>query len=202
MPEYGGPTLAVPYLGLIMRPVMYGDAVQVCGWRNSDEAQEAFFTTGITTPDHHAAFIENRKPHDFTWMFEMEGPVVWEVRSGPPPVYGPAGMAALTVRPETRDAEAGRLFVDQRFRKPRYSFGIPLALCWYAFDVLRLDHVWCDILSSNKTAMKLNRMIGYSGCGVDVPGHTHPKGPVTHMERWRKDWQGLGYWVEKLGLSK
>lgn len=180
------PSAIVPDLGLSMRPVCLEDALLVCKWRNSSDARKGFFTDHIVTPDHHAEFLRNRLPHDYTWMF----------LSGETPV----GMGGLTVHPESRSAEAGRLFVPPEYRCIRHTAGIPLALCWFGFDVLKVDHIWCDILTENRAVVNLNRTIGYNGVGVDVPGHTHAKGSVTHMDRSLKEWQGLKHWLREMRI--
>lgn len=187
MPDHSGLLLTVPVLDLQMRPVAIADALTVCHWRNSDDARHGFFSTHVLTPEHHAEFIRSRPPGDHTWMCIRHG--------------GPVGMGGLIVDPESHSAEAGRLFVDLHHRQLRHTLGIPLALCYVAFDVLQVDHLWCDVLTDNTAALKLNRLIGYQGVGVDVPGHTHPRGPVTHMERFRRDWQGLEHWCRELQLE-
>lgn len=164
---------------LYLTPVQESDGMAVTLWRNSPSARAAFFNRNVVTPDSHAAWLRAKPPHDCVWMARDKdgGKLV--------------GMAGLLVDPAAHIAEAGRFFVAPEFRSGGYGLEIDWTVLAYAFDVLQLEKVWIDAFQSNAPIIKMHGKAGYAVVGVDMHNHTHPRGPVVHMEMIRMEWYNL-----------
>ncbi len=184
--DWDATQLTVPLLGLQMRPVSVTDAATVIRWRNAQESQDGFFSTGMINTSKHRAFVRSRPSGDYTWMFSRGRDTI--------------GMAGLIVDPDSQLAESGRLCIDCELRSWENCVGIPLANLWFAFEVLGLFEVWCDVFTANSGAMKINKRVGFQNMGFDLEGHTHAKGPVAHHRINCMEWQGLERRCKHLGL--
>lgn len=166
---------------LTLRPMtaFSEDGLLVSLWRNSASARAAFWRTSVVTPDSHAAWLAAKSPLDLVWM--VEGP------NG-----DPVGMAGLIVDPDAHTGEAGRYFIDTRYRGQGYALELDWCVLSYAFDLLRLDSMWLDAYASNAAILRTHQKAGWQTAGVDLPGHTQPGGPVVHMtmmaDEWARTW--------------
>ena len=163
------------------RPIALDDAYYLVRWRNSNSARESFFSADVVTPDSHAAFVRNRKPHDLVWMAEtLEG--------------DPVGMTSLTVDVHHHRAEYGRTFIDKDYRGQGYAKELEYMILFLAFEWLRLKDIWLDAYTANEPIIKLHEKTGWEHVAVNRPGHTDPRGDVLHMTYQRDRWK---YWRDK-----
>lgn len=158
----------LPGENIILRPITLDDADTVVGWRNSTEARKWFFSSSVTTPDSHAAFIANRKPHDLVWIAEARNCV-------------PVGQSALTVNVENRTAEFGRFYIDRKYRPKGYALRVEYLTMWAAFEWLNLDGLWLEVRRGNEAPIAIHRLIGWTDNGGTAE--------VRRMEYSRAQWQ-------------
>ncbi len=149
------------------------DAYCIMGWRNSASARAAFFSTDVVTPDTHMQFMANRKPHDLVFIAEF--------------LDKPIGMTALKVDVVNHSAECGRTYIDKKYRRQGHGTDLDRITLYYAFDLLRLDWVWREVFVDNKAAISLCQKTGWQDEGINVPGHTNPRGPVLY-QIYRREW--------------
>ena len=125
----------------------YEDALFVTRWRNTEVSRNAFFCDDVVTPDSHLEFCRNRKLHDLVFMIHRDDT--------------PIGMCSLTVDVKNRTAEYGRTVIDDTYKKMGYSTCAEIILLSYAFDFLRLDSLWGEVLESNVAVMGLHTKTGW-----------------------------------------
>lgn len=166
----------MPGCRIEFREINEHDAYSVCMWRNSPDARQSFFRTDIVTPDTHRAFIRNRKPHDLVWMIELRGEGF------------PIGMTSLTVDTLHSSGEYGRAYIDQSWRGQGYAKEQEFFLLYLAFEFFRLDNLWLDAYQANQAIISLHYKTGWLDGGLDLPGHTDPRGPVLNMTYTRSHW--------------
>lgn len=166
------------------REIDESDADLVVRWRNTDSARASFFGTDVVTPDTHRAFVRNRRPHDLVWVVEAK-PVAW---TGEHTTEMAVGMQALTVDVHHHVAEYGRTFIDPAFRGQGFAREAEYTLLTYAFEVLNLRMIWLDVFAANEPIIKMHHTTGFHDGGIDVVGHTNPRGPVLLMTFSREDW--------------
>ena len=130
------PRLFLPRGRIAFRPITTNDAYLVTRWRNLPDARAAFFNKTVVTPDTHAAFIANRKPHDLIWIIE-------DTRREP------IGMVSLAVDPSTASGEYGRLVIDPDHQHKRYAKETDYLTLYAAFEWLLLDSMWLDAYQTN-----------------------------------------------------
>lgn len=135
---------------LYFMPVGIEHAPYIVKWRNSDISRDSFFDKRIVTPGTHARFLEHRHPDDLVWM-------VYSAISADVPL----GMTALTVNVEGRDAEYGRLFIDEAAQGQGVAKRIEWATLWAAFDWLRLERLWLEAYTTNKSVIGLHERMGW-----------------------------------------
>ncbi len=155
-----------------LRPIeaTYHDADLLVRWRNSESARTAFFNSDVVTPDTHFQFMRNRKPHDLVWIAEMlKGESV--------------GMVGLRVDVKHRVAEHRSLYVDEGYRRQGYGREIEFLALSYAFDTLRLEYVWADVLASNEAGRKFYEAVGWKETVTDVHG-----AQTVVIEMHRHEW--------------
>lgn len=153
------------------------DAYKVTRWRNTDTAQASFFSDDVVTPDTHLLFVKNRKPHDLVFMAEA---VAGDIA---------IGMTSLTVDVKQRTGEYGRTYIDKDWRGQGYATETEYLLLSYAFDLLRLNSLWCDMYVSNKAVIALHLKTGWQKAGIDLLDHTDLRGPVLHQVYQRAWWE-------------
>ena len=166
---------------LTFRPIDEEDGYLVTKWRNLSVARAAFFNQDVVTPDTHIAFLANRKEHDLVWMIDLKG-------TG----YS-IGMTSLTVNVEAHTAEYGRAFIAPEYTGKGYATEQEYMVLSFAFEVLRLDSLWGDVLASNEAVLTLHHKTGWKDAGVDLPGHTNPRGPVMHITYSQDTWKRARY---------
>lgn len=169
---------------LRFRDIAVADGYTVARWRNTPSAREAFFSQEAVTPDTHARFMANRKPHDLVWIIEEK-------------VLGVAvGMLSLTVDVTTRTAEYGRAFLDERYRGRGYWIETEWMLLHFAFDVLALGGVWLEIYGDNAAMNAIHHRYGWverNGAEREMNGRpvvtlTYEPGQwVKHYEPMRQE---------------
>jgi RimJ/RimL family protein N-acetyltransferase len=163
---------------LAFRPMTgsVGDGLLVSYWRNSPDARSAFFSGAVVTPESHAAWLAAKSPWKQVWMVE-DGDC-------------PVGTAALYIDPETVTAETGPLLVAPECRGLGYAREIDYLMLATAFELFELRSLWGDAFAGNTAVLKLHQSVGFEMGGVDVEGHTHPRGPVQHILYSRTTWAG------------
>ena len=159
-----------PGCRVFLRPIeaSWDDAYRVTRWRNEASARAGFFSQDVVTPDTHMEFMRRRKPHDLVWVLHDEA-------------GESIGMLSLTVDVEAHTAEYGRLYIDKGYQGRGYAEDAEYTLLHFAFEVLRLDSLWLDALTTNTAVIALHHKTGWLDAGVDVPGNTHPRGPTLQM---------------------
>ncbi len=171
MRDYIGQTLTVPHFNIRMRNVDLYDTGQVCTWRNSTGEQ-------WSAADHRRIVLE-RKPHDYTWIMNCDD------------FYDQLiGMAGLTVKPEWEQGHACRLFMAPNYRISQFDMAIPLAVLWFAFDILHLERVWTDIHESRRSTTWIHQAIGYH--------FSFGRLGINSFRFDRKDWKGLADWPDRI----
>ena len=158
---------------LCLRPVTPEDAYYVVRWRNSEDARKWFFSgDAVITPDSHAAFCRNRKPHDLVWIAENSS-------------Y-PVGMISLTVDVDAKTAELGRTYIDPEYRRNGLGTEMVKLAMWAAFEWLRLERVRLEVYTDNQVAISL-----YKKCGFSIPPlNMHPARPgMIDMYFYRESWE-------------
>jgi RimJ/RimL family protein N-acetyltransferase len=172
--------LAIDYIKLDqemwLRPARDIDGLVISKWRNSKAGRDAFFSTGVVTPDHHVQFLKNKHPLDMVFMIELPGK------------FQPIGMNALVVAPATRIAEYGRVFMDPEYRGQGLSRKAEYLLLAAAFELFELDLLWGDAYVSNKAVLNLHQSVGFELTAVDLPNHRDSRGPVQHITYHRQTW--------------
>ena len=98
------------------------------------------------------------------------------------------GQTSLTVSASHRIAEYGRTFVDPQYRGQGYGKEIDFFVLYLAFEWLQLGYIWGDVYADNTTTLMMHTSTGWRTVGVDLPGHTDPRGKVTHIEYDRATW--------------
>lgn len=166
--------------GIALRPMTASsaDCLRVTRWRNTDIARRFFFDSSVVTPDSHTLFMANRKPHDLVFVIVANS-------------IDQVGMCSLTVDTITGHGEYGRLVIDENHNGHGYGWQAEVTLLSYAFDLLHLNRVWCDILAVNRDVIAMHERTGFVILGTDLSGHTHSKGSVVTMEVWAKDWPAI-----------
>ncbi len=157
-----------------LRPIeaTYHDADLLVRWRNSESARAAFFNSDVVTPDTHFQFMRNRKAHDLVWIAEtLQGE--------------PVGMVGLRVDVIHRVAEHRSLYVDEQARHLGYGREIEALVLSYAFDTLRLECVWADVLASNEAGRRFYEVVGWKETATDVHG-----AQTVVIEMHRQEWEG------------
>ncbi len=175
---------------LTFRPIDEEDAYLVTKWRNSKVARDVYFNQDVVTPDTHLNFLANRKAHDLVWAIDLKG-------------YGsPIGMTSLTVDVKTHTGEYGRAFIAPEYRGKGYATEQEYMVLSFAFEVLRLDSLWGEVLASNEAILALHHKTGWEDNGIDRFGHTNPCGPVMHIvylpDTWRAQRQEF---IDKFGAD-
>ncbi len=162
---------------LTFRPIDEEDGYLVTKWRNSRVARDVYFNQDVVTPDTHINFLANRKKHDLVWMIDLKG-------TG----YS-IGMTSLTVNVEAHTAEYGRAFIAPEYTGKGYATEQEYMVLSFAFEVLRLDSLWGDVLETNAAALKLHYETGWYETGIDLLGHTNLRGTVVHIIYLQNYWQ-------------
>ena len=150
------------------------DAYLVTKWRNQDDARAVFFSTDVVTPDTHLSFMAHRKLHDLVWIVEAGDIEI--------------GMAALIVDVRKRIGETGRAYVDHGWRGKGYHDDIDFTRMCFAFDVLNLNSLWCEVFISNEAVIASRKRAGWE----DYDIYQSERGPVSRMIYTK------GCWKEKV----
>ncbi len=175
---------------LTFRPIDEEDGYLVTKWRNSKVARDVYFNQDVVTPDTHVAFLANRKPHDLVWMIDLKG-------TG----YS-IGMTSLTVDVKNHTAEYGRAFIAPGYTGKGYATEQEYMVLAFAFEVLRLDSLWGDVLASNEAALALHHKTGWEDKGIDQKYHTNLCGPVIHIIYTRDTWRAQRkVFIDKFGAD-
>lgn len=166
---------------ILIRPIDEADANDVVKWRNSREARASFFTSCVVTPDSHLCFLRSRKPHDLVWIIEKK----LGIQSYAPE---PIGMVSLTVDTTNYQAEFGRLFIDKEYKRQGYAEEAAYMVLYYAFEILRLTHVWADVKGTNTPARALYENIGF----IEQLDVTSAHKDAVICKYYRLRWQQVG----------
>lgn len=186
---------------LRLREITEADAPHVVRWRNTPEARAGFFSSAVVTLDTHRAFMRARKAHDLVFVFETIPPRLPELHQGDtillPIQHGlaafpaPIGMSSITIHdPAKPVGEFGRFIIDPALDGQGYGREGSYLCMRYAFEVLRLESLWLDVFADNDAVVNMDRGTGFEDAGIDIEGHTHPRGPVLHMTLRASAWPG------------
>lgn len=200
---------------LRFRPIHEDDAALVTEWRNTDQARAAFFNKDVVTPDSHALFCRNRKPHDLVWLVEAgkdAGTVTYKDAAGnsitvprpwlPEHDWRPIGMTSLTVDVKYHTAEYGRTLIDPDYQGQGYAKELEYFTLYLAFEWLRVRHLWLDAYTDNVPVINLHHKTGWRDGGVNLAAHQYPGGDVLHMTYDLADWpENRAKFVEAFGVT-
>lgn len=174
--------LYLPGGRIAFRPVNEDDAYNVTYWRNLPESRAAFFTKAIVTPDTHAAFLRNRKPHDLVWVIDA----VRDGAGNPYSVQTAVGMTAVTVDIDTATGEYGRLVIGPEYQGQRYALEAEYLLLYAGFEWLRLDSLWLEAYSDNVPIIGLHNKTGWLTTGEQVRDGRGVTFMTYAREMWRE----------------
>ena len=131
-------------------PVGIEHTPYIVKWRNTDLARASFFDQRTVTPGRHAKFLESRHPDDLVWM-------VYSAISADVPL----GMTSLTVNVNDCSAEYGRLYIDEAAQGQGVARRIEWATLWAGFEWMRLDRLWLEAYTTNKSVIGLHERMGW-----------------------------------------
>jgi RimJ/RimL family protein N-acetyltransferase len=181
---------------LSLRPITDSDedCYLVAKWRNTEEALASFMTRTVTTPDTHREFIHKRKLHDLVWIVEglnSKRTRIWDLNYDPSDAWVPVGMVSLTVETMSRTGEIGRLFVDPGFKRGWLAKKVMDLANSYAFEVLNLKYVWCDVRPDNKAVIWLHKKAGWHEISSDSLGlpYSLRRDDMIFLRLNRSTWQ-------------
>jgi len=157
------------------RAVEPGDGLLVARWRNSPAARAGFYITSVVTPGSHADFVATLDPYDCVWMVCL------------PESGQPIGQLSLHIDPAAAIGEYGRLILSPEHRGG-YGVEMDYTMAAVACEMFVRSLLWCEILTAFEGRIRLHDKTGFQRAGVDVPGHTNPRGPVQLMTMDRQQW--------------
>ena len=164
---------------IYLRPVEASDGLLVSKWRNERLSREMFYSQAVVTPDSHALWLETKDPYDLVWMVcQHEG-------------MASIGMASLHIDPAGYTGEYGRVVISPVYRGQGYAKELDYTMMAVAFELFELDLLWLEAFTSNEGVLTVHDKTGFQRAGVDVEGHTHPRGPVQYMTMGRHRWAAI-----------
>lgn len=161
---------------IFLRPVEAFDGLLVSKWRNEPLARAMFYSQAVVTPDSHVFWLAEKDPYDLVWMVCLVGSET------------PIGMASLRIDPTGYTGEYGRIVISPAHRGKGYAKEMDYTVMAVAFELFELDLLWLEVFANNATALAVHDRTGFQRAGMDVEGHTHPRGPVQYLTMDRAGW--------------
>lgn len=136
------------------------DIEQVRQWRNSKEVSVHMLSQHIISEEQQIKWFEAVKKNTTQLYF------VIQAKNG-----NKLGVVNFSsIDSETGTAEPGLYIGETRERNSLYGMEAYYLLLKYGFEELKLDKVYGTALSSNPTAMKMNKSFGYTIDGIIKDG--------------------------------
>ncbi len=128
------------------------DIEEVREWRNSKEVAEHMLSRIIISKEQQQNWYQKIKDDD--------SGIYWIILSKQGEKLG---LASLTkINTNAKEAEPGLYIASEKHRSSFSGMEAYYLLLNHGFTVLQLDKVFGTVLSSNKTAVKMNNSFGYT----------------------------------------
>ncbi len=135
---------------MILRPLERQDGERVRSWRNTPEVSRYMYTDHVITAEEHGAWLEAALTASDRriWIVEHRG--------------APVGLATLDA-PTTaaRRGEWAYYLADPAVRGQGVGACVEFLVIDYAFAVLGLNKLWCEVLAENEAVWRLHLGFGF-----------------------------------------
>jgi RimJ/RimL family protein N-acetyltransferase len=148
----------------LIRPVRPNEVWQILAWRNAPRVRQAMLTQHeIGRSEHEAWFLRQLADPMFRQMLSLEGGIPVSVQ------------AFFDIQPG-RSAWWAFYFTDavpdDMTAMMRIWKGVELAGLAYAFEVLGLQILYCEVLRSNSGVSQWHKRFGFEPCDPSVSTNT------------------------------
>jgi UDP-4-amino-4,6-dideoxy-N-acetyl-beta-L-altrosamine N-acetyltransferase len=156
------------------------DKDRLRAWRNDPDVRQFMYTTHEISAEEHERWFERQ--------LELDDRIAWTILMDGDPV----GAAFVSdVDRENRRAYWAFYLADARTRGRGVGSAVEVLVCNYAFDVLGLHKLCCEVLSFNAAVIAMHQKFGFQPQGV-LREHYFRDGQwvdVHQLALWADDWK-------------
>ena len=161
-----------------LRPLKEDDLKMVLRWRNRDDVRKYMYNSHVISWEEHINWFAQVKDDPLKIYFIYENNSI------------PEGVIAFDAYSEIAKI-ASWAFYSGNPKKKGIGLYMEVAALSYAFDALKLQKLWCEVLSNNPSVLKFHKKFGFIEEGLFV---NHHYSDDTYMDIYRlaifkKTWQ-------------
>jgi RimJ/RimL family protein N-acetyltransferase len=129
--------------GVKLIPLQKDDLELVRFWRNSDKIRQFAKNKEYITKEMHKKWFETKKGYYFVVEINSEK------------------IGLIWLKEHDGFYESGFYIYEDKYLNNIYSYKIVTLLHKFAFETLKLNEIYCEILPENKRAIRFNLSLGF-----------------------------------------
>jgi len=139
-----------PHHTVTLRPVEPADRLRLFTWRNSADVAPFMYTDHQISVEEHNHWFDRlgQNPSRLYWIICLDGE--------------PVGLANFAdIDPQNRRSAWAYYLASPRVRGLGVGSFVEFWMIEYAFGVLHLEKLWCEVLRTNEAVWKLHQLYGF-----------------------------------------
>jgi UDP-4-amino-4,6-dideoxy-N-acetyl-beta-L-altrosamine N-acetyltransferase len=163
----------------LLRPLTESDQEIILRWRNSERVRQNMYTDHVISEEEHVRWFKKALHMDVSrhLMFEYEG--------------RPLGLVSFTKIDEKDQICTWAFYLGEKDVPMGAGSAMEYCSLTYAFDILKIRKLWCEVFSYNTGVIKLHGKFGFNqeACYVAHRWKNNNFLDVIGLSLFRESWQ-------------